>query len=375
MPGSGARLFRLPPVAVFWEADPAPGIPEFGVEVRAMSARLASALVEVAVYHGTVARDEGLGEAVGAAGSLARRLSATVGAPDGDRLAAASPVEEYFRTRTAVLSAPQAALQAVLVIHRGLIDLRTAPLAGSDLDCELAAMRQALVDLVGCTSASAEELVHGDAQSQHASPTSAPQEMWLARWIIGHHIHALFNVCATSALKDALSHLRAGTVREAVDRLRRAVVYVRGVPASRAHAAAMPADFYRHIVRPTMTPPIVSLPLSGRMHTGFQTFRESLEELLLVLPESVDELARREPELAFVREELLEADLIEAERHVCLAESAVAGARSLIQAPRSGENAVAMLRLMRHKRAARYAPFVRFGDDVAAASHKGATNS
>ncbi|GHF24181.1 hypothetical protein GCM10010359_28020 [Streptomyces morookaense] len=370
-----AAQFRLPPVAVFWNADPALGTPEFGAEVQAMAARLASALAEVPVYQGIAARDAGLAKAEAAADALVRRLSADVRAPDGDRLAAASPVEEYFRTRMAALSAPQAALQAVLVVHRGVTDLRSAPLAGSDLEYELTAMRQALVDLTGCTSTAAAEPSCADRQSDHPPSTSAPQAMWLARWITGHHIHALFNVCATSVLRKALSHVRAGAVREAVDHLRRTVVYVRGVPASRAHAAAMPADFYCEIVRPTMTPPIVSLPLSGRMHVGFLAWRDALEELLLVLPDPVDELARRAPELAFAREELLEADLVEAERHVCLAESAVAGARSLIQPPRSTENAVAVLRLMRHKRAARYAPFVRFGDQVAAAARKALTGS
>lgn len=117
-----------------------------------------------------------------------------------------------------------------------------------------------------------------------------------------------------------------------------------------------------------MVPTVVPVPLSGNMHVEYQLYRACVDELLEVLPEPVNELALPEPELAFAREELLEADLIEAERHVCLVEPVVGNARSLIQAPRSSENAVAVLRRMRHRRAAQFEPFLRFGDHLAAAT-------
>ena len=122
------------------------------------------------------------------------------------------------------------------------------------------------------------------------------------------------------------------------------------------------------VVRPTMVPTVVPVPLSGKMHVEYQLYRARVDELLEVLPDPVNDLALPEPELAFAREELLEADLIEAERHVCLVEPVVGNARSLIQAPRSSENAVAVLRRMRHRRAAQFQPFLRFADHVAAAT-------
>jgi len=125
---------------------------------------------------------------------------------------------------------------------------------------------------------------------------------------------------------------------------------------ARAHAAALPSDFYNLVVRPTVVP----VPLSGKMHVEYQLYRERANELLDVLPNPINELALPEPELAFARGELLQADLIEAER--------VGNARSLIQPPRTSENAGAVLRRMRHRRAAQLERLLRFGDHLVAAT-------
>ncbi|WP_159053093.1 hypothetical protein [Streptomyces regalis] len=102
------------------------------------------------------------------------------------------------------------------------------------------------------------------------------------------------------------------------------------------------------------------------MHVEYRAYRKSIDEVLEVLPDPMEDLALREPELAFAREALLEADLIEAERHVSLVEPVVGSARSLVQPPATMDNAVSVLRFMRHMRAARIAPLVRFGDHLVA---------
>jgi hypothetical protein len=102
--------------------------------------------------------------------------------------------------------------------------------------------------------------------------------------------------------------------------------------------------------------------LSGRQHRGYKVFRAAMKDLLAVMPEPYGQLAARDPELATARDALLEADLIDSERHVTLAYSMVRLQRSIAQLPDGPDNAVGELRLMRHRRAAHYAPLLRFGD-------------
>jgi hypothetical protein len=83
-----------------------------------------------------------------------------------------------------------------------------------------------------------------------------------------------------------------------------------------------------------------------------------------LMPQSSKDLASTHPRLAFVRERLLEADLIEAERHVTSVEPLVSLSRSLIQTSKSTDNAVSALRRIRHRRAAEIEPYVRFPDSL-----------
>ncbi|WP_159053094.1 hypothetical protein [Streptomyces regalis] len=181
-----------------------------------------------------------------------------------DGLPSKSPVQSYFRVRTAALTAEQAARQAASVIHRGLMDLCEAPLSGSDIARETAAMRQVVLDLAGITGhrVRAVEWSGGTPDALSGQEPRSQEEMWLARWIIGHQVHVLFNVYATIVLRAAAERLRTGAVREAIHRLVRATVYVQGFAAARAHAAGLPADFYNTAVRPTMVPTVVSVPLT-----------------------------------------------------------------------------------------------------------------
>ncbi|WP_225882322.1 hypothetical protein [Streptomyces aureocirculatus] len=292
----------------------------------------------------------------------------------GEGIPAQSISQSYFRVREEELSDQQAALHGVLVIHRALEDLCDAPLAGGDLALETAGMRQAVVDLTGATP---------DTDLDFEPPTPVPatgtgaslEDVWSARWLIGHQVHVLFNVCAAAAVADATGHLRRGNRETALRRLADATVYVRGFPAAMTHASTIPADYYRTAIRQTMAPPSVDIPLSGRQHRGYKLFRAAMKDLLAVAPDSYEHLAARAPELAEARGALLEADIIDGERHVTLAYSMVHLDRSIAQRPDSPDNAVAELRLMRHRRAAQYAPLIRYGDHYVADAVAGLRHS
>ncbi|MFE9789602.1 hypothetical protein ACFYO7_29915 [Nocardia salmonicida] len=168
-------------------------------------------------------------------------------------------------------------------------------------------------------------------------------------------------------MTDAAHHLRHGATEAAVDRLEHATTYVRGFPAAMIHASTIPVEYYMAAVRPSMQPPEVSIPLSGRQHRGYKTFHSAMKDLLTVVPDSYDELSARDPEPAAARGALLEADLVDSGRHVTLAYSMVRLRRSIAQLPTGPDNAVGELRLMRHRRAAQYTPLIRFGDHCACA--------
>jgi hypothetical protein len=359
--------YALPPIAVFCDPGEPHDLPCLDGEARRRADRVSAALAAISCFGGPAERDAGLRAAALAVERLLSCLARHAEPVDGETLPTRSHVQGYFRVRTTALGAPRAALHAVLVIASAIADLRNVPLAGSDIAREVAGLRQVVVDLAGPPGDAIGEVDPDDGEIE-AMPADAQREVWLSRWIVGHHVHVLLNVYATIALQEAIALLRAGETRAATRKLATVTTYVQGFAPARAHAAALPSDFYNLVVRPTMVPTVVPVPLSGKMHVEYQLYRKRVDELLEVLPDPVNELALPEPELAFAREELLEADLIEAERHVTLVEPVVGNARSLIQPPRSSENAVAVLRRMRHRRAAQFEPFLRFGDHLAAAT-------
>lgn len=352
----------LPGIAVLWRATNN-FFSDCGWDngVAAAAARIAGFLRDVPVFAGPTEHTAGVSRALAAGTALADLLASSITLPDAADVSPQAAVEDYFRLRTAQLSPQQAGLQAVRIICSALADLRNAPLAGHDLEWEIAAMRQVVHDVFGddIGGGGADEITVDDP----AAPS--PEQMWAARWVIGHHVHALFNVMGTSALASTTAAVSVGMLPAAVSHLRRATVYSWGISASRAHATAVPGDFYRTQVRPTMLPPLVDIPLSGAQHARYRQYRRAVVGFLRTVPMPIRELAQREPELAFAREAFLEADLLEAERHVTIAAAAVGDSRSLIQTAAQGENAVSVLRQLRHDRAARATPFVRFGDHVA----------
>jgi hypothetical protein len=173
-------------------------------------------------------------------------------------------------------------------------------------------------------------------------------------------------VQATTHLHEALRALERGATARAARYLSAAAGHVRGFTAAMMHSAALPARYYTERVRHTMAPPAAPMNLTGRLQPEHKTYRAALDVLLDALPQPYAELAEGYPELAAARTALLDADLIDIERHVCVAGALVGGDHSLVQPDGGEENAVAILRLMRHLRAARYCPLVPFGDRFAA---------
>ncbi|MFD4739047.1 hypothetical protein ACFWNQ_16965 [Streptomyces virginiae] len=363
-----------PAVAVFREPRGGRPVPVLGPRVDAEANRTARLLAALSTHAGPVERTLALRQAASAAGELAAELSDLAPAVVGEGLPAESTSQSFFRVREGELSDQQAALHGVLVIHRGLEDLCDAPLSGSDLALEVAGMRRSVLDLTGAAPGAGHGSVPPVAVPE-AGAGSSSESVWSARWLIGHQVHVLFNVCAAVAVADAAHHLRLGDGDAALTRLADATVYVRGFPAAMAHASTIPADYYMAAIRHTMAPPSVDVPLSGRQHRGYRLFRAAMKDLLSVVPDSYEHVAARAPELAEARGALLEADIVDGERHVTLAYSMVHLRRSIAQKPEGPDNAVAELRLMRHRRAAQYASLIRFGDHYIADAVAGLRHS
>lgn len=355
---------RYPPVAVFRNPRPGGTTLEFDLPIRVAAQRTAAALIAVPTHAGPVERTAALRRASAVADGLVAALSARGAAVVGEDLPAGSISESFFRVREVDLSDHQAASHGASIVQRGLEDLCEAPLSGADLAVEVAGMAQAVLDLTGTSTSDAP--LDTPAVDTPAVDGTSLEARWTARWIIGHQVHVLFNMCAAGAVTDAAHHLRHGAVRAALRRLGDATTFVRGFPAAMTHASTIPVEYYTAAVRPSMQPPEVARPLSGRQHRAYKVFRAAMKDLLAVLPEPHERLAARDPELAATRDALLEADLIDGERHVTLAYSMVRLQRSIAQLSDGPDNAVGELRLMRHRRAARYAPLLRFGDHYVA---------
>lgn len=346
--------------------DPRPGgtAPDLDLPVRLRAQQTATALASVPTHAGPLKRTTALRRASAAAGELVAVLAAQGAASVGEDLPAESTSQAFFRVREVDLTDHQAALHGAWILQRGLEDLCEAPLSGADLAVETAGMAQAALDLTGATTRDGS--LDEPLPTAHVTDEIPVEARWTARWIVGHQVHVLFNVCAAVAVTDAAHHLRHGSARDALRRLDHATTFVRGFPAAMTHASTIPVEYYTAAVRPTMQPPAVVRPLSGRQHRGYKVFRAAMKDLLAVVPEPYEQLVARDPELAAARDALLEADLIDGERHVTLAYSMVRLQRSIAQLPDGPDNAVGELRLMRHRRAAQYAPLLRFGDHYVA---------
>lgn len=149
------------------------------------------------------------------AGELAAALSDLAPVLVGEELPAESASQSFFRVRERELSDQQAALHGVLVVHRGLEDLCDAPPSGPDLALEVTGMRQSVLDPTGAAPGANHDSVPPLAVPE-AGAGSSSESVRSARWVIGHQVHALFNVCAAVAVADApLSAGRRGRCRTA----------------------------------------------------------------------------------------------------------------------------------------------------------------
>jgi hypothetical protein len=364
MAGVDMRAGLLPPVVVLPNpSEPAGPLVLTGTQ-SALLAAARAAIAQLPVFDGPSALRLGLDAAWQTMAALAGAIP--VSGPDPEQLPATAATQAYFRTRLAGADAQTAAAQSVAVIARCLEDLRYATVAGADLVRQTAAIIEVLDLLLQATESVARvlpqqrsELIIDDAGKD------VPREhRWRCRWILAHQLHGVLSALAAAQVAAANRSIAAGDLDVAVGPLRTATVLVEGMAATRAHAAAFPPGFYNDVLRPSMSPPANPAALSGAMHPESRIYRREVRRLLEIEPAGYDELAARHSQLAAARERLLNADLIDAERHVCLVEAMIRTDHSLAQPEHGSDNGISALRTMRHRQALAYAPFVRYGDTL-----------
>lgn len=345
---------RLPPIVVIAEVGD-DELGRFGSEASARAGHLRFHLAQLPAYGTHQQRLMHLTAAYRAAVDLGQVCPAAEGEPA--QPAARTPAQSYFRTRTGRLTDDACVAQLAALITAVLGEIIDAPLAGTDIE-SLARGLDLLLGDHGAVPPSIAPLasidILGPPSDEHA------EGRWHRRWVIAHQVHSFFNAGAARAVLHATAHARCGDHERAVDALDHASGYVEAFAPTRALALAVPAAFYNDVLRPTMTPPLTDTPLSGRMHVEYQAYRTALASLLAEIPAPMIELAAESPAFALARERLLEADLLDAERHVTLVAPVVGQAKSIVQTARTESNALSALRSIRSSRAEIIAPFVRF---------------
>jgi hypothetical protein len=355
---TGAPELELDPLIVILPGGVTPGTgPVFDGEALGRALELRWTFGTVPVYGTARERHDHLTDAH----EIARQLVDAVHRPDSPTpvISPLTPAQEYFRTRTGLLDDGAYLAQTARLLAGALAELSDAAIAGSDIERLCRAMDRHLVDL-GATRA----LQPAQPALAHDRPESkvSDEQRWMRRWIVAHQLHALFNVSAAAWISSATQASAGGDPAMAAHRLSTACTYVEAFSPSRALALAVPADFYNTVLRATMTPPLTSTPLSGRMHVEYRAYRDAVAALLSEASAPVADLARTEPTLALAREHLLEADLADAERHISLIEPIVGQSKSIVQTARSQGNAVSALRSIRASRARAATPYLRFGN-------------
>ncbi len=270
------------------------------------------------------------------------------------------PVHECFGVRRAHQTPEQHLSQVANILSRTVGDLNYALINMHDTTAEIEATAAILnrfqsgyVALGSC------------GQTENVRSAQVPYEPTgdgLERWVLVHHAYFLFNLYAALTARLCVEAIQRDDEEQAAALLRETSVYVRGFTAAMVHSAAVPSEYYCDIIRPTMQPPAMALHLTGTMQVEHASYRSALDQFFEICGESFLWLVRTKPKLALARDELLEADLLDIERHIWVASVLVGNDKSLTQHEQSPENAVSALRRIRHARARRYCPLMRFGD-------------
>ncbi|MFI1026992.1 hypothetical protein [Streptomyces sp. NPDC020951] len=335
----------------------------------AVESALKEATAALTRLHGALLHPKGAGEALGPALDEAvdqlGRLAVEAAVPPLEAVAALTPIvpnHDYFGVRTAAIDDARLVSEVTTIIARTLVDLREARLDLNDRAAEVRAMLHVLEGLAPDDGAPAPH------QGARAMPY-VPGKDELTRWIVTHHFYFVLNLAAADAVSRAITALSAADRPAATAALREAVVYVRGFTAAMMHSGDMSAPCYDAEVRPTMAPPAVPVALTGRTQPEHRAYRKAMRALVRVCPEPFAELAAADPELARARDALLDADLLDIERHVIVTAALVGDDSSIVQEHESAESAIATLRTMRHTRAETYRDLMRFGDPVTLTAH------
>ncbi|MEH1014690.1 hypothetical protein V6U90_16460 [Micromonospora sp. CPCC 206060] len=340
--------------------------PRFDQSVRELWAQAEAslgALLDMIGRSGGTPVDKHFRFAVESLGTLGRRLAALAPVEGAEQLPPPVPVHsDYFRVRHTALTPEQQAAQAVVNTFRTLADLRLTMLEINDVLAELTSMA-ALLELLRpepdpAAGVPAERANGRVTEQSWFEPTGD----WLDRWFLVHHFYFLLNVHTADELRRACELVEAGDDAAATRALTSAATLIRGFTAAMIHSGALPARYYQEVIRPTMAPPFVRINLTGVMQLEHRRYRAAVDELLRVLPEPYADMYVSRPQLAAARDEVLEADLLDLERHVTLAAVLVGNDRSLVQPGKIAQNATSMLREMRHLRATKYCPLMQFGD-------------
>lgn len=341
---------------------------------RTAISHVKSALDAVPRYAAPIQLERGLTEVVHALHRLTSAIHKTHWEEiDHRSIDSQSPAQTYFHIRNADLHRSELLLQITQLAERATSDLKIAPLAANDTDLILTAFRSVFNEFVPTEGPATNrlELVHDD-PPQEVLEQRSQSEIWWGRWITAHQVHALFNTFAAVALHTASEHAMNAKWGNVIERLQFATTLVAAFGPTRAHALCLSPEHYQTVLRPSMIPPLFPVALSGRMHLEYKAYRESVSAFLETMPSTMTELVRLQPELALAREQLLEADMAETERHISLVWSMIGTDKSIVQSPRVEDNALSALRLIRDRRAALIDPYVRYAANPSA---KNTTNA
>lgn len=173
----------------------------------------------------------------------------------------------------------------------------------------------------------------------------------LQRWRLGHRLYAHANRRAARVISQASRELHSNA-ELAASLLVDAAVEIVCITASMQYAAALSAEEYAELVRPTMRPPVVAEELTGAMNLDHQAYRRAVGELLASLGDGLP----CHPGFREALDLVLGVDLADLEAHVLLTQRLVGRAPALDQNDHA--SAVASLRTMLYGRVRRYGPFL-----------------